>query len=163
MIGENCWSLASTETPVQQLKSKHPDQTLDVNTLESEKFMLTPKFKQLQQNYIQLEQQLIYTKRQRDSKKEGKNQWKQQKKSLQKLYEQALAEKEDANQEKDRFLKEIKEFHEVIKTPLTTKTGQKIKKPSNRKAKQDASANTEMEQNIDMAKEIWQDIRHYAK
>ena len=82
MIGKNCWSLASTETPVQQLKSKHPDQTLDVNTLESEKFMLTPKFKQLQQNYIQLEQQLIYTKRQRDSKKEGKNQWKQQKKSL---------------------------------------------------------------------------------
>lgn len=82
MIGENCWSLASTETPVQQLKSKHPDQTLDVNTLESEKFMLTPKFKQLQQNYIQLEQQLIYTKRQRDSKKEEKNQWKQQKKSL---------------------------------------------------------------------------------
>ena len=82
MVGENCWSLTSTETPVQHLKSKHPHQTQDVNTLESEKFMLTPKFKQLQQNYIQLEQQLIYTKRQRDSKKEGKNQWKQQKKSL---------------------------------------------------------------------------------
>ena len=41
---------------------------------------------------------------------------------------EALAEKEDTNQEKDRFLKEIKEFQHVIKTPLTTKTGQKIKK-----------------------------------